>query len=296
MEELLMKTTFSPALRTMGGALALTVALATTAQADSVLTVNADGTISQVDSAQSTTTQGYASKGNAPQGYAPGAFHFYGSGDATANGAGVTAQGYALQDQTLYPAGNLRGAGADANSGQFDAQGRKIVVKPGTDVVINGDKTKVVIKPGYGYGYPGYGYPGYGYPYVGYPRQYPVYVYPGYGYGYPNHGYPVVGYPTYGYPNYGYPGYGYGYGGSTQVGVYGPGTYGSTFGGTFNGGFGGVTVGRGGVNVSIGGGQQSFRSRSTMTVMPGTTVTTVTPGGMTGLPSPYVSPAQRRPF
>jgi len=290
-----MKTMFSPALRTIGGALALTVALATTAHADSVLTVNADGTISQVESVQSSAMQGNVSQGNAAGGFNP-----YGAAGAGAVTAANT-QDYPLRYQPFpdpHPAGYHNGIAPGATRHDLTAQGRKVVVKPGTDVIINGDKTKVVIKPGYGYGY-GYGYPGYGHPYVGYPRPYPVYGHPGYGYpnyGYPNYGYPTTGYPTTGYPNYGYPGYGYGYGNSTHVGVYGPGTYGTTFGGTFNSGFGGLTVGRGGVNVTIGGGQQSFGSRSTMTVMPGTTVTTMTPGGQVPMPSPYVSPAQRRPF
>jgi len=275
-----MKTTFSSAVRALGGAVAVTAALAATVQADTVLTVNADGTVSQVDSTQTTGGANYGTHGNASR------------GNAGFAGATASQQGYAVQGQGYaYPAGQFAGNAAAVSSHGVDAQGRKIVVKPGDDVIINGDKTKIVIKPGYGYGYPvygypypypvygypGHGYPGYGYPGYGHPRPYPVHGYPGYGY--PGYGYPGYGYPTYGQPGYGYPYYG--------------GTYGSTFGGTLSGRIGGVTVGIGMGQFGVG--QQSVTTRSTTTVMPGTTVTTTVPGGMVGLPSPYVSPAQR-PF
>lgn len=116
--------------------------------------------------------------------------------------------------------------------------------------------TTIIINNGGGgyYGNPGYGYPGYGYGYPTYPFPYTIPIgpvnprnpfppptitsipiggynpYPDYGYGYPS--YPDYGY---GYPNDGYGDYGYGY--NTQ-----------TTGGTFS-------YNRGGVGVTIGGGQ-----------------------------------------
>jgi len=294
-----MKATFSSALRNTGCAFALSAALAATAHADSVLTVNADGTVSQVEApramAPQTAPQGMSTNGTAPQGMpSSGSVSALQVGPGGVN-ATHTRDGRFRTQPFPYPGHDVSG------------KHKKVIVKPGTDVIIDGDHTKVIIKPGYPYyGYPGYvGNPFYGYP--GYSYRYPVVGHPYYhapNYGYPHYGSPYYGTPYYGSPSYGYPGYGggypvYGYGGApAQVNVYGPGTYSSTHRGTVNGGFGGVTVGRDGLSVNLGGGQQSINSRTTTTVMPGTTVTTVTPGGVAGmgLPSPYVMTPQSRPF
>jgi hypothetical protein len=93
---------------------------------------------------------------------------------------------------------------------------------------------------------------------------------------------PYVSGPSFGVsPLFGFP----------LIGHYGPGTFGHSYNGTINGGFGGFSAGKGGINVTLGGGRQRVTSRSETTIMPNTSVSTTFgfPGGNSSL-SPFVRP------
>jgi hypothetical protein len=324
-----MKTKF---LSTVLGTSCALAAFAGTANADSVITINPDGSVAQVESTQvqsaqvdsgnaamyqqNAATRGYSSRrrntGNSASGSYPG---YVGGVNAPVAAAGTAspwgAQGMANGAENPYgdprnSSGSTRGAQVRNRStlGNVTAQGRGRggIGRNDRDIIIDGDDNTIIIWPGAGYGggyYPGYGYGGY-YPPYGW-ADYPVWGYPRYGYpryGYPRHGYPSYGYPInaqpgYRYPSYGYPGYGYpSYGQPGGIHIFGPGTYSTSHSSTTNGGFGGFSLGTGGVNVTLGGGRQSVNSRSTTTVMPGTTVST-------GTLSPFVMPgnhAASNPF
>jgi len=324
-----MKTTLLSTLWGTGCALVASAAFAGTAVADSVITINPDGSVAQVESAQAPSAQ--ANGGNAAMyqqnatargntsrrrntgNTAAGGYSGYAGGvnapvaaagtaspwDTRGMANGVVPNGYG-NSRNSY--GATRGVQGQSRStlGNVSAQGRGRggIGRNDRDIIIDGDNNNVIIWPGYGYGghnppyiwinsggwrypirnYPGYGYPGYGNPGYGNPG------YGNPGYGYPSYGYPINAQPDYRYPSYSYPGYGYPhYGQPGGIHIFGPGTYSTNHSSTTNGGFGGFSVGTGGVNVTLGGGRQTVNSRSTTTVMSGTTLST-------GTLSPFVMP------
>jgi hypothetical protein len=297
-----MKTTLLPALLGTGCVLVVSAAFAGTAHADSVITINPDGSVAQVESAQDGSQQAFSNEADVYEQSAGDGYTNY--GDSTGNTGNITYRGYTgytggvnaqMPSDNASAAWGTRGttgrvapnsygnARSAAGSTQgLRAQSRSAAGNATTqrrgrgdraqaeDIIIDGDNNKVIIWPGYGYG--GY-YPGYG----GY--------YPPYGLvGYPGWGYPGYGYPRFYYPNFGYVRWGTGPGWQLPSQIYGPGTYWSGFTGTFGGGFGGFSLGTGGVSVSLGGGRQRVESRNTTTVMPGTSIGT-------GVTSPFVMPS-----
>jgi hypothetical protein len=254
-------------------ALTATFLLPQASYADSMITVNADGTVTQVESA---TQSADASALNGAQNFDAGTFE---QSDAPSQSAqdlnqpslntqsraarGVNQNAVALPNQPLlhtqpypYRPGNSDNNRWSRRPSRNPRNGRPIVVRPGTNIVVNGDDTTIIVQPGYG-----------GYPYNGYP----------YGYAYRYQGVPIYGY----WPGSGFiggdPYYGYGT-------TYGPGTYSSHYNETYNNGGLGLSVGGGGVNITLGGGRSTLSSRSTTTVMPGASITTTGPRPGSGYP------------
>ncbi|HEX8235834.1 MAG TPA: hypothetical protein VF600_07740 [Abditibacteriaceae bacterium] len=322
-----MKTTLSSALLGAGCALVVSAAIPATAHADSVMTINPDGSVVQVESAQDGFVQDGFVPGSSTQGGSPQAFSndvdVYGQGAGYTNGGGnmgytgTTAfggySGYSGGVNTPLPSSNSAamwgtqgtagGAGLNSYGNSRGAAGSTPGLRPQSRSTLgnvtaqhrgrgNGRNDRDLIIDGDDNTVivlPGNGYGGYYPGYGGY--------YPGYGWaGYPGWGYPGYGYSRFYYPNYGIVSLNPSFAGMWP-GQLNPGFQwqwpGQVYGpGTYSTGFTGtLSGGFGGFSVGTGGlniGLGGGRQR-----VDSHTTTTVMPGTTvsTGAASPFVMPS-----
>jgi hypothetical protein len=195
-----MKTTFSPTLLGAASALVASATVGGSAHADSVVTINPDGSVAQVESAQSVTQQTFNSGADSYTNYGGNSvgrnrrsgsrgntrFEGYSGNAAGVNTASPDAYGYARDASGARQGVQTQGRSTLRNATPLHRGGNR---RDERDIIIDGDDNTVIIWPGNGYGYypPNWG----GYPVHGYP-----------GYRSPWYGYPIFRYPQYGYPRY----------------------------------------------------------------------------------------------